>query len=143
MIKWSRLKAAPFLWRLTRARMGAITEKYDEAREKLKTAQAPEEYVALRDAYDAWLASMAYAQKVTLEGLEQNPPVEMSRLISGLRTMSWYERPKDADQCYAARYIDYLEAAVVLADGQIRAAIANELKEAAADPFWKKVLVAK
>jgi hypothetical protein len=66
----------------------------------------------------------------------------MCDLISKVRTTPWYNNPKDRNQHYAARYIDYLEAAVVSADGELRCSIVEELKEASADSLFKKVLLA-
>jgi hypothetical protein len=132
-------KAFVFLLRLTLARMSEISGKWDTARATLNKAVAPQGYAALRDAYDARLASIQYAEKVARGGLEHNPADDVSRLIASLKAHAWYSTPRDENEHYAARYLDYLEAAV-LGDQLKREAYAQELNTIEADRFDRQVL---
>ncbi|NUQ19303.1 MAG: hypothetical protein HOP95_12805 [Sphingomonas sp.] len=96
--------------------------------------------MALKEAYGAKLASIAYAANVTFEGLEVHPPDPILSLISELQSRRWYWAPASDNEHYAGRYLDYLEAAI-LGDLARRTDIARDLMEAPADRFFKKVLV--
>ena len=130
----------PFLWRLTRVRFIEGEGKFRAARAKLARIDAPDGYLALKDAYGARLASMAYAANVTFEGLGTHPPDKMLALISQLQTQRWYLAPTNDNERYAARYLDYLEAAV-LGNSDRRDTIAKQLKQSPADRFFKDVLI--
>jgi len=119
--------------------MSEINGNWDNARRKLRSAIPPKGYLALRDAYDAKLASIQYAEKVTHGGLSANLPDEMSDLVASLKTRVWYSTPQDENEYYAARYLDYLEAAV-LGDQLGRETYALELKGVDADRFDQQVL---
>lgn len=129
----------PFSLRLSRVRNLARKGRFSAARQKLAPIEPPVGYLSLKEAYDARLASIAYAATVTLEPSEHHPPDEMLSLISELQTHRWYMAPKTDNERYAARYIDYLEAAV-LGDGDKRRALARELKRSPADRFFKEEL---
>jgi hypothetical protein len=131
----------PFLWRFTRVRNVAAKGKFCAARHKLATLQAPEDYLCLKEAYDAWLASMAYAAKVTLEPLEDNQAneSELVRLMFELQSHRCYSAGRTPNERYTARYIDYLET-LVLGDTDKRRELAQELRGIPADSFFKTVL---
>lgn len=140
-MRWSVLKSVPFLFTLTCARMAKIDGKFEKARARLRQRAPTPEYVALRDAYDARLASVAYAGRISSDGLAGNPPDDILRLLAGLQANRWYWSPENASERYAARYLDYLEAAVV-ADATKRDALARELQRSDAERFYKRVLLA-
>src|SRR5947209_7472845 len=126
----------PFLWGLNRVDHLASKGRFYAARQKLAPIYAPEGYLCLKEAYDARLASIAYAANVTFEPLERHPPDEMLRLISELQTHRWYWAPATENERFAAGYIDYLEAAV-LGDGDKRRELAQELEKTPADQLFK------
>jgi hypothetical protein len=126
----------PFVWRLNRVGNLASKGRFYAARQKLAPIEAPEGYLCLKEAYDARLASIAHAANVTFEPLEYHPPDEMLRLISELQTHRWYWAPTTENERFAARYIDYLEAAV-LGDRDKRRELAQELEETPADRLFK------
>jgi hypothetical protein len=138
-VKKLPLRVAPFVWRLTGIRFLASTGKLRLARAKLAELRAPEGYAPLKETYDALLASIAWAGNVTFEGLESHPPDEMLTLLLGLRAERWYWAPRDDEERYLARYIDYLEAAVL---GQVRTrtAISDELSAMPVNRFFKSLL---
>ena len=129
-----------FLWRLTRVRFIEMDGKFYDARERLKQFNAPKRYEALKGAYDAKLASIAYAANVTFEGLEVHPPDEMLELISRIQTKRWYWAPATNSERFASRYIDYVEAAI-LGEGEKREAIAIQLRDLPARRIFKNMLV--
>ena len=133
------LEVIPFLWRFTRVRNLAIEGRFLAARQKLAPIEPPKGYLCLKEAYDARLASIAYAANVTFEPSEHHSPDEMLGLISELRTHCWYLAPATENERYAAQYLDYLEAAV-LGDGDKRRVLAQELEQAPADRFFKDEL---
>jgi hypothetical protein len=128
-----------FLWRLNRVDSVASQGRFYAARRRLAPIEAPKGYVCLKEAYDARLASIAYAANVTFEPLEKHPPDEVLRLISELQTRRWYWAPTTENERFAARYIDYLEA-VVLGDGDKRRELAQELAKTPADRLFKREL---
>jgi len=135
-----KFKEALFLWRLLRARFAEFQDDFEEARRRLEQAIPTKRYLALRGAYDARLASISYVGKVVAEGEEKHSPNEMLRLIAELQTQQWYWAPRNKNERFAARYLDYLEAAV-LGEGERRGLIAEELKQMDADSYFKQVLL--
>ena len=140
-MKWSALKNVPFLWHLLRARLAELDGKFEMARARLNSRAAPAEYLALRDAYDARLASIAYAERVTLNWALEHPPEDLLRLIAQLQAHRWYRLPETKNERYAAQYLNYLRA-VVLADATTRKALARELQESKAERLYKQTLLA-
>ena len=137
---WLVLEKPIFLWRLTRVRFIEMDGKFYDARERLKQFNAPKRYQALTGAYDAKLASIAYAANVTFEGLDLHPPDAMLELISQLQTQRWYWAPTTNNERFASRYVDYVEAAI-LGEGEKREAIAGQLRGLPASRLFKNVLV--
>lgn len=120
-----KFKEAVFLWRLLRARFAEFKDDFEEARRRLQHATAPERYVALREAYDARLTSLQFSKTLT-EGVKWHQPEEALRLIPEIQTRRWYWSPKDENERYAARDVDYLECVG-------RGGRARGISEAAAD----------
>ena len=133
-------EVVPFLWRITLVRGLESAGKFRAARQKLAPIEAPDGYMCLKEAYDARLASIAYAANVTFEPLETHRPDELSRLILELQTHQWYCAPTTANERYAAGYIDYLET-LLLGDADRRRELAQELDGGPADNFFKSVLL--
>lgn len=129
----------PFVWRFTRVRNLAAKGRFYAARQKLASIEAPKGYLCFKEAYDARLASIAYAANVIFEPSEHHPPDEMLSLISKLQTHRWYLAPMTENERFAARYIDYLETAV-LGDGDKRRVLAQELEKTPANIFFKSEL---
>ncbi|MGZ2410913.1 hypothetical protein ACUXST_000310 [Sphingomonas sp. F9_3S_D5_B_2] len=133
-------RVARFLWQIIRVRSVAGTGKFNAARQRLARIEAPQGYSALKEAFDARLASLAYAANVTFEGLAAHPPDKMLNLISVLQTQRWYWAPKDENERFCSRYLDYVEAAI-LGDGDKRDGLARELTNVPANRFFKAILV--
>lgn len=134
-----KFKEALFLWRLLRARFAEFQGDFEEARRRLQHATAPERYVALRGAYDARLVSLQFSKTLT-EGVKWHQPEEVLRLISEIQTRRWYWSPKDENERYAARYVDYLELAV-LGEEKEREELATQLRAYEPDRLLKNVLL--
>jgi len=132
-------EAWKFLWALTRVRFIEAEGQFYAAREKLNQLDVPEAFEALKGAYEAKLASIAYAANVTFEGVEMHPPDEMLELISWLQAQPWYWAPVTNSDRYASRYLDYIEAAI-LGEGEKREALAAQLRELPARNLFRSVL---
>ena len=137
---WRVFEKLIFSWRLMRVRFVEMEGKFYDARERLKRLDPPKRYEALIGAYDAKLASIAYAANVTFEGLEVHPPDEMLELISRIQTKRWYWAPATNSERFASRYINYVEAAI-LGEGEKREAIAIQLRDLPARRIFKNMLV--
>ena len=139
-MRLSVLRSVPFLFALGCARMAEIDGNFEKARARLSRRAPPREYLALRDAYDARLASIAYARLVSTDGLTAHPPNETLGVFARLQSSPWYWSPETVSERYAARYLDYLEAAI-LADASRRDALAQELQASSAERLYKQVLL--
>jgi hypothetical protein len=128
-----------FIWNFSDIPKLARSGKFRAAREKLATIEPPKGYLALKETYDAWLASMCHAANVTFEPSESHRAETMLELIAEYQTHRWFLAPSSERERYCAAYLEYLKA-VILSDGDQRRHVAQQLKKSPAHRFFKDVL---
>lgn len=126
----SKFKKFVFLLYFFRARTNEIFDRRDNALRLISSSIAPNEFSALREVYLIRLISLdmgAVSALSRLSSLRATPP-------------RWLRDPQTAEELYAKRYCDYLQAALCGNDS-IRTLIAEDLKNMDVKGLWKSSLL--